>query len=267
MYTKFKQSNNLSIMENLEYKELLLEKVEEGIVYGYASVKNIIDGSKKAGIVGDVCVDGCYINLEDTVRDGFVCNSHDHSEPLGFFLKAVEDEKGLWVEFKFHSTEDAQELYTLIKERIDAGKTVKMSIGYQVIDSEIGLFQDKNVRFLNKIYVHEVSITLIPSNDKADVMGTKTRMEESQSIIDNIMDYKNRLEEIYNLGRGDQWIEQTKSECDRIYEAIGELKSWVDNLGRLDDQTKTLDVLDAEEKQIVNELELAKAKAQAILMR
>lgn len=261
MYTKFKQSNNVSIMKNLEYKELLLEKVEEGIVYGYASVKNVIDGAN------DVCVDGCYVNLEDTVRDGFVCNSHDHSEPLGYFIKAVEDEKGLYVEFKFHTTEDAQELYTLIKERIDAGKTVKMSIGYKTLESERGMFQGQSVRFLNKIYVAEVSITLIPANDKADVMGTKTRMEESQYIINSIMDYKNRLEEIYNLGRGDQWIEQTKSECDRIYEAIGELKSWVDNLGRLDDQAKTLDVLDVEEKQIVNELELAKAKAEAILMR
>lgn len=241
----------------------------EGIIKGYCSVKNVLDN------VGDVIVDGAYADLAVTLKEGFICNSHEHDEPLGYFTVVKEDKKGLYFEAQFHSTDDAMELYQMVKERSLAGKTVTFSIGYKVLEAEYGQFQGKPCRFLNKIFVKEASITLVPANEQAQLTEVKTRKSQFDEIKQSILDYSNRIKEIYDLGRGEKWINERKDEVQELAEAVAKVQQALLDFGfeaqepqteeNLAEEAKTpeADLGAAEEKSHA----LAIAKAKAVLAR
>ena len=49
----------------------------------------------------------------------------------------MQDSVGLKVSGAFHSTEEAQAVRTVVRERLAAGKAVKCSIGYSVDDAAV----------------------------------------------------------------------------------------------------------------------------------
>lgn len=141
---------------------------DEGILEGYASVKNEIDA------YGDVIVDGAYSNLPEFVRDGFVAVGHDHSSvPIGFVLEAKEDDHGLFVRMRFHSTKEAQAQRTVAQERMAAGKSVGLSIGYVALEWSWEDISGRRVRVLKKILVKEFSLVTMPAAQQALATGVK----------------------------------------------------------------------------------------------
>lgn len=86
---------------------------------------------------GTVFAPGCADAdcLERFVRTGCLLSGHEWDDkPMGIITAAANDGSGITVDATFHSTEDAQELRTVIQERMDAGKTVGMSIGFRISD-------------------------------------------------------------------------------------------------------------------------------------
>lgn len=212
---------------NLEFKASNM-MVNEGEVYGYGSVKNVMDN------VGDVILDGAYMDLDTVLEEGFFANAHDHAMPIGYFTEMREDERGLFFKAKFHSNEIAQQYKTIIEERSAAGKSITFSIGYRVLESEPGVYEEKRCRYLKKISVKEISFTLIPANEMAKGGFKKSREQEYMDLKQMILDYAQRLKAINDLGRSDGWKQDRVNELKEITE---NLKSIVIEIDLPEDQS------------------------------
>lgn len=183
-------------MSGLEKKAGLIldakfEGEGNGYLVGYASVKNNVDA------YGDVIVDGAYKNLDLLVGMGF--SGFNHDDCVGYIESAVEDSKGLLVKIVFHSTQEAQDVRTIIQERMAAGKTCGMSIMYRTIDAAWETRDGVEVRVLSKIEVVEAGFVLLPANQAASVTqvkgGTGTPLAEQwKSVQDAATDFLSRFE-------------------------------------------------------------------------
>lgn len=99
-----------------------------GTIEGYRAVFQIDES-------GDLIIKGAFLDCIPAYNlCGFTTHSHDwsFSESIGFPVEAREDAYGLFVKSQFHSTSDAQDIRTKVKERMEAGKQVGFSFGYDV---------------------------------------------------------------------------------------------------------------------------------------
>lgn len=104
------------------------------------------------------------------LKDGFGALNHEWgSLPIATISTAREDDRGLYVEGQFHSTPDAQAARTVVRERLERGKSVGMSIGYKVADDE---FKD-GARHLKEVDLYEVSLVSVPANPEAQLVDIK----------------------------------------------------------------------------------------------
>lgn len=117
----------------IDLKALKVSDDGSGFIEGYRSVFGEIDEG------GDIVVKGFFADgIPEYLQSGFTAHSHDWSfkEAVGFPVEAKEDEHGFFVKSQFHSTNDAQDIRTKARERMDAGKTVGFSFGYAVKDKK-----------------------------------------------------------------------------------------------------------------------------------
>lgn len=86
----------------------------------------------------DVIAPGAFTGtLEAFVRDGSAMMAHAWSDvAIGYVNDAAERESGLFVRATFHSTAKAQEIRTVMAERLAAHKTVGLSIGFRIEDDK-----------------------------------------------------------------------------------------------------------------------------------
>lgn len=136
---------------------------------GYASVFNNADS------YGDIVAPGAYAEcLPSFVRDGWIAVGHDWgSLGVGYIADAGEDHYGLKIDTRFHSTKEGQDARTVVRERLAAGKSVSLSIGYRVpnggrTEREDGFYD------LTKVDLKEVSIVAVPANAMAVITGAKS---------------------------------------------------------------------------------------------
>lgn len=147
---------------------LLESKMSEeghGTLEGYASVKNEVDS------YGDVILDGAYANLEELKSSGW--SGFNHEGAVGWIVEAYEDQKGLFVKIAFHSDPESQSVRTKIKERLEAGKKVGMSIMYRTVEASYATRDEKEVRELKKIETVEAGAVLLPAAKSATVASVK----------------------------------------------------------------------------------------------
>lgn len=80
--------------------------------------------------------------LRQSVIDGWVDIAHEwEGEPIGYFDKVYMDGDNLMIEATFHTHEEAQTQRQIIQERLDAGKSVAVSIGYQIAYNKVQYFE------------------------------------------------------------------------------------------------------------------------------
>lgn len=144
-----------------------------GSIAGYGSVFGNEDS------YGDIIEAGAFVEaLEEFKRDGFMPVGHDWGGlPVATISEAHEDPHGLYIRAEFHSTAAAQEARTVVQERLARGKSVGLSIGYQVLEYKIVKSEDPSdwrvKRILTKIKLFEVSIVTVPANALATVTEAK----------------------------------------------------------------------------------------------
>jgi HK97 family phage prohead protease len=96
---------------------------------GHTSIAGNLDDG------GDIILDGAFKDvIAGFLKSGFTAHSHDWNIKdgvIGYPMEAREDKDGLFVSVKFHSTDDAQNVRTKMRERIADGKDVGLSIGYR----------------------------------------------------------------------------------------------------------------------------------------
>lgn len=144
----------------------------------------------------DITLPGCFAECLSHFMDcGW--SAPDHSwgvkNEIGIIAEAKEDKTGLFVSVEFHPTADAQMMRQKIAHRLEKGKSVKLSIGYSTLESEIvsgasALSLLKNpdvktidylkqtgtyVRLLKKVKLYEVSPVSIGAEPTAAITAVK----------------------------------------------------------------------------------------------
>lgn len=149
-----------------------------GSFSGYGSVFNNLDS------YGDIVVPGAYVDtIPQFLKMGFVAIGHDWcGTPVAYPTEAREDSFGLYFSAAFHSTKAAQNARRVMRERLEAGKDVGLSIGYRV-KGYTDL--DDGTRELTKIDLHEISIVTVPANRAAVVTGAKSGPHAGLSFADH----------------------------------------------------------------------------------
>lgn len=154
----------------MEYKlvsapDVKMTEEKTGFITGYCSVFGNWDST------GERVTKGAFLpSLLDFMKDGFVAVGHDWSAlPIATPVEASEDDHGLFVKAEFHSTADAQDARTVIRERLERGKSVKLSIGYEVLADE---FTEEG-RLLKSLKLYEWSYVTVPANSLAAVTDAK----------------------------------------------------------------------------------------------
>jgi HK97 family phage prohead protease len=125
----------------------------------------------------DVIEPGAVTNCDELVKDGWIAINHVGVDlPVAVINSAAQDAHGLLLTGSFHSTLRAQECRTIVVERMAAGKAVKTSIGYMVLDGgeRFETVDGKTVRYLSAIAVFETSFVNLPANPAAEVIAAKS---------------------------------------------------------------------------------------------
>lgn len=134
---------------------------EVGAVKGYALVFNERD------LVGDVILPGAVKVAAGAIP---MLWAHDFSDIVGEWTSFTPDAKGLHVEGAVYTdTQRGKDVAILLGRKAVTG----LSIGYEVVDYEMGTFDGKTTRFLKEIKVYEISLTAIPAMMNARLDGTE----------------------------------------------------------------------------------------------
>jgi hypothetical protein len=186
-----------------EYKNIagaVKEISEAGEGLAIISTLNVVDSD------GDVVLTGAF--GEQIVQ---MIPTHDwHSAPIG---KASIKESGdsALAEFKLNlKTHLGQEWYSALKFDLD-NPPVKQeySYGFSVIEESRGDFEGRNVRFLKKLKVHEISPVLVGAGVGTTTLALKedkkpTKLEEDIALVrENIEKLIKRVREIKYLREKD----------------------------------------------------------------
>lgn len=144
--------------------EAELHVKEDGSFQAYGAVFNNIDQSN------DMIIPGAFTHTLSADGIPKLCNAHDWSMTVGRFTKAVEDQKGLYVEGAFNlAMPTGQDIYQAVK----AGDMKGMSVGGWVKDGDTqrGVDGVRQIKRWTKLL--EISTTPFPCNDQATVISVK----------------------------------------------------------------------------------------------
>lgn len=202
-------------MTDLERKSLTFDVkavADTGEFAVYAAAFSNVDRA------GEIIAPGAFANLDTFVAEGWGCTNHDWSSlPDALIDSATQDSKGLLIKGRFHSYQKAQDCRTWVRERMAAGKPVKCSIGYKVLDSTQELMGGKPVRILKAIELYEFSFVNLSANPQAEVVGAKG-FDPSVLIAEA---KAGRVLSRSNYGRLKKW-------CDDTLATAADLKVWLD---------------------------------------
>lgn len=197
---------------NLESGFKLLDGMDgPGSFTGYASTFANWDR------VGEKPTPGSFRNLKDFVSAGFISWGHDWNLPVAVVDEVKEDEVGIWIKGTFHSTQQAQEIRTIAAERLNAGKSLGLSIGYRVHDAK----RVSGGVLLTDIELFEVGIVTVPANPEATLLSIKglpdglTLDEAYESALAVVSGLQERIERLSEL-RSDEGRVLSERHCGRI---------------------------------------------------
>lgn len=157
---------------------------------------------------GDTIEPGAYKDtIPQFLNRGFIGWGHDWNDPIGYVLSAEERLDGLYVTGTFHSDADAQKYRQRARERMEAGKFMGLSIGYEAEAWEMrkvetpvrgmwGELTDK-VRALTKIKLFEISLVTVPAEENSGVTTLKgfglSEEDHSERVRVAVQEYVRRL--------------------------------------------------------------------------
>lgn len=153
---------------------------------GNGTFSGLASGFDGVDSYGDQIQRGAYLEtIPKFLVDGFIGWSHAWDNPIATPKSAVENDRGLFITAEFHSDPEAQRARTITTERLERGKSMGLSIGYEAVewtmrkvDTPIrgawGQLTDE-VRVLTKIKLFEVSLVTVGADSMAHVTDAKGR--------------------------------------------------------------------------------------------
>lgn len=171
---------NLVERKNINLTEAKLDSDTPGFE-GYGSTFGNTD------LQGDIVQKGAFRKTISENNGVFpLLSQHDHTKEIGL-VTAREDDRGLFVEGKFHTDDDgnllelAREEYFKMKRRQEAGRPMQMSIGYRAINPK---FKDGK-RILDEVALAELSVVTFPANTEAVTTSVKAALEQLADRLNN----------------------------------------------------------------------------------
>ncbi len=228
---------------------------DTGEISGYGNVKGNIDRVK------DRVMPGAYKNLDRLLTEGFLSKGHDWSPDgaIGYLTEVKEDSNGLFFKAQFHSDEDAQRIRTRVKERMEAGKSVGLSIGYEIDEggAEFKNEGGERVRLLKSISVFEIALAPVPANTLSIATGIKSLDDEdltygeyADAVVDAVeVLIKRTTERAEMRTKSGRVLSRANREmlgvtCDHMKEAHDALRTLLDATDP--EGEKSLDISDSE---------------------
>lgn len=150
----------------LEFAAEIKAVGDSGEFEGYGSVFAVVDS------YGEVVDKGAF--TESLKQHGMpaLLWQHRGSEPIGIYMEAYEDERGLRVKGQLNlDVQQGREAHALLKQ----GALKGLSIGFATQVEELN--RDTGIRHLKKVRLYEVSLVTFPANDKANVDAVKAAPE------------------------------------------------------------------------------------------
>lgn len=138
---------------------------------GHASTFGNID-------LGDDVIERGAFRKSLTKRMPKLLWQHNMHEPLGVFVEAFEDEKGLFVRGKM--PKDDKFVAERVIPQMKIGSISSMSIGFSVNDFELR----DDIRYLKDVELWEASLVTFPMNPQAEIIGVKSLSVEDASGMD-----------------------------------------------------------------------------------
>jgi len=148
---------------------------ESGEFAGYGSVFDNVDDDL------DVIAPGAFKNtLQTWSKKGKLPPmlwQHDRREPIGYYSKMEEDQKGLYVEGRLLVESDpmAQRAHAHLR----AGTVSGLSVGFRISDSHV---DERGVRKITDLQLYEVSLVTFPANESAQVESVKHALESPRNL-------------------------------------------------------------------------------------
>lgn len=174
----------------IDRKVVLLKEASissSGRLEGYGAVYGNIDDGGDELEVGSLAP-----AIPGFMASGFISWGHDWEVPVAYPKAASEDGHGLYLDAQFHSTPAAQEKRTIAKERLDAGLTMGLSIGYGDVKAE-RTPEKRLIKSVGRLY--EVGMVMVPMNALAGVAGLKG----IKAAADNVASATYALETLNSL--------------------------------------------------------------------
>tara|TARA_B100001250_G_scaffold103295_1_gene87080 strand:- start:12942 stop:13724 length:783 start_codon:yes stop_codon:yes gene_type:complete len=192
-------------MDNLQHKtvKLLATDEVEGKVEAVFSNFNEVDSD------GDVV-------LPDSIKSGFGENgvamvwAHDWKDVVGRGQIVQDDKRAVFKGQFIMDTERGRDAYNTVKAM---GDLQQWSFGYEVLESENGMFQkdagtEIEVRFLKDVKVWEVSPVLVGANQNTHTLSVKEKeakptgkkfSEEVENVLNTLTSLVKRARELTAL--------------------------------------------------------------------
>lgn len=157
---------------------------ETGVIEGYASTFDDTPDS-----CNDVVAPGAFAKSIQMVKNVKLLYGHDWKEVIGRVTELFEDTHGLYFKAKVSMTERGKEVLQLIKD----GALNQTSIGYV---TEKSTYRHDNVRVLEEVKLHEISVVPFPANENAYILGVKQQVpsDEIKTLTDAINELKGAVE-------------------------------------------------------------------------
>lgn len=178
-------------------------------------------------ISGDVVKFGAFdASLDGFLLRGALLSQHDWDKtPVGMFTAAKSDDHGLWFEGVWHSTEDAQTSRTIAQERIAAGKSVALSVGFLLDEYEPVDAKDKYgpVVVTNGTLL-EVSLVGVGNDPNATLTqvhglrdGPNTFAQHSEAVLATVGEFVERARSLREM-RGSEGRALSEANVTRLLE-------------------------------------------------
>ena len=219
--------------------------------------------------VNEVISPGAFKTVESFISNGWIGVNHNMASlPIAYIESAVQDSHGLLVSAKWHSTPEAQACRAVVTERLKAGKSVKCSIGYKVLDSFKDIQDGRSVTRLTSLDLFEASIVNLPANPAADVLSAKSEGGKVLTLDDlkTWLDAETKAGRVLsrsNHGRLKEWHGSLSSMCEQIKEMVDTHDP--DRPDEADDETKAANPA-VETGKLIDKLRAASLRARLSLL-
>lgn len=171
---------------------------DEGTLEGYGAVYGNVD------LGGDRLERDSCANVEEFVKNGSILVGHAWgSLGVATIDEAKQDQIGLWFRATYHSDEDSQKARTVAKERLERGKFVGLSIGYETLKHAYEEEQGRSIRSISKWNAYEISQVTTPMNPLAGATGAKSFDDQYETALAAVKGLVDRAKGIRTLRQKD----------------------------------------------------------------